>query len=70
MATEGLYGILPRVHISGGLRVRVVYFSVKHSYLCNKCGPSSGLVIELRKIISNPKLANAWLELNKEEYDW
>ena len=64
--TERLYGMLPRVHISGGLQSRVV--SVRS--LIKKYGLSSGLVIELRRIISNPKWADAWLELNKEEYDW
>ena len=58
-AAEGPY-------ISGGLQSRVV--SVRS--LIKECGSSSGLVIELRRIISNPKLANAWLELRQEECDW
>ena len=35
-----------------------------------KYGPLSGLLIELKKIISSPKWANAWLEVQVDELDW
>ena len=38
--------------------------------LLKKYGPLSGLLIKLKKIISSPKWANAWLEVQVDELDW
>ena len=35
-----------------------------------KYGPLSGLLTELKKIITSPKWANAWLEVEVDELDW
>ena len=56
---------LPRLHVSDGLKSCLI--SVRS--LLKKYG-SSGLLIELKKIISIPKWANAWLEVQVDELDW
>ena len=57
---------LPRLHVSDGLNSCLI--SVRS--LLKKYGPLSGLLIELKKIISSPEWANAWLEVQVDELDW
>lgn len=64
--TQRLTRMLPRVYISGGVQSFVI--SVRS--LIKKYGTSSGLIMELKSIISDPKWANAWLEIRKDGYDW
>lgn len=63
--TQRLTRMLPRVYISGGVQSFVI--SVRS--LIKKYGTSSGLIMELKRIISDPKWANAWLEIRKDGYD-
>ena len=64
--TRNLSSMLPRVYIRGGVQFRIL--SVRS--LIKRYGTSSGLVMELRRIISSSKWANAWLEVQEDEYDW
>ena len=56
----------PRLHFSGGLNSCLI----STQSLFKKYGPLSGLLIELKKIISSPKWAYAWLEVQVDELDW
>ena len=56
----------PMLHVSGGLKSCLI----SARSLFTKYGPLSGLMIELKKIISSPKYANAWLEVQADELDW
>ena len=64
--TRNLSSMLPRVYIRGGVQFRIL--SVRS--LIKRYGTSSGLVMELRPIISSSKWASAWLEVQEDEYDW
>ena len=58
--------VLPRIHFSSlGVAGKV---SVKK--ILKMFGPSSGVVLELRRIISNKKWANAWLILRYIGFGW
>ena len=57
---------LPRLHVSDGLKSCLI----SARSLLKKDGPLSSLLIELKKIISSPKWANAWLEVQVDELDW
>ena len=61
---QNLTGMLPKVYIPRGVEYHVI--SVRR--IIKEYGPSSGLVIEVRRIISNPKSANAWLDIERGEY--
>ena len=63
---QNLTLMLPKVYIPRGVEYHVI--SVRR--IIKEYGPSSGLVIELRRIISNPKWANAWLDIERGEYGW
>lgn len=63
---QNLTRMLPKVYIPRGVEYHVI--SVRR--IIKEYGPSSGLVIELRRIISNPKWANAWLAIERGEYGW
>ena len=63
---QRLKGFLQRLHISGLLRS----FLISPRSLLKKCGPLCGLFIELREIISTPKWATAWLEVQVDGLDW
>ena len=63
---QRLKRFLPRLHVSDGLKSCLI--SVRS--LLKKYGPLSGLLIELKKIISSPEWANAWLEVQVDELDW
>ena len=67
VVTRNLSSMLPRVYIRGGVQFRIL--SVL-SRLIKRYGTSSGLVMELRRIISSSKWANAWLEVQEDEYEW
>ena len=56
---QRLKRFLPRLHISGGLKSCFISLEA----LLKKYGPLSGLLFELKKIISSPKWANAWLKV-------
>ena len=58
--------MLPKVYIPRSVEYHVI--SVRR--IIKEYGPSSGLVIELRRIISYPKWANAWLAIERGEYGW
>ena len=58
--------MLPKVYIPRGVEYHVI--SVRR--IIKEYGPSCGLVIELRRIISNPKWTNAWLAIERGEYGW
>ena len=45
----------------------VEYHVISVRRIIKEYGPSSGLVIELRRIISIPKWANAWLAIERGE---
>ena len=64
--TRNLSSMLPRVYIRGGVQFRIL--SVRS--LIKRYGTSSGLVMELRRIISSSKWANAWFDVQEGEYDW
>ena len=55
--TRNLPSMLPKVYIRGGVQFRIL--SVRS--LIKRYGTSSGLVMELRRIISSSKWVNAWL---------
>ena len=61
---QNLTGMLPKVYIPRGVEYHVI--SVRR--IIKEYRPSSGLVIEVRRIISNPKWANAWLDIERGEY--
>ena len=63
---QNLTRMLPKVYIPRGVEYHVI--SVRR--IIKEYGPSSGLVIELGRIISNPKWANAWLAIERGEYGW
>ena len=63
--TRNLSSMLPSVYIRGGVQFRILSFRS----LIKRYGTSSGLVMELRRIISSSKWANAWLEVQEDEYD-
>lgn len=65
-SVQRLKRFLPRLHVSGGLKSCLI----SARSLLKKYGPLSGLLIELKKIISSPKWANAWLEVQVDELDW
>ena len=63
---QNLTRMLPNVYIPHGVQYHVI--SVRR--IIKEHGTSSGLVIELRWILSNPKWANAWLDIERREYGW
>ena len=65
-SVQRLKQFLPRLYASGGLKSCLI----SARSLLKKCGPLNGLLIELKKIISSPKWANAWLEVQVDELDW
>ena len=61
--TQRLVSRLPHVYFSSGGETGIV--SVRR--LMKQFGPSSGLVLEIQRIISNPKWINAWLKLQRRD---
>ena len=60
------HSMLPRVYISSGSEPGTV--SIRK--LIKTFGPSSGVVLELKSIISHPKWANVWLTLVFIGFGW
>ena len=54
------------LHLSGGLKCCLI----SARSLLKKYVPLYGLLIELRKIISSLKWANAWLKVRVDGLDW
>ena len=63
---QRLKRFLPGLHLSGGLKCCLI----SARSLLKKYGPLCGLLIELRKIISSLKWANAWLKVRVDGLDW
>ena len=63
---QRLKRFLPGLHLSGGLKCCLI----SARSLLKKYGPLCGLLLELRKIISSLKWANAWLKVRVDELDW
>ena len=64
--TRRLVSMLPSVYFSDGGELGIV--SVRS--LIKKFGSSSGVVLEVRRIVASPNWANAWLDLRFRGLGW